>query len=124
MALTCPLLLLLAFASADFGRIIHAYLAVSSASRAAAEYGSTHSLTPHTSAAWEANVRKAADAQMQGLQNYSPQLLDVQIAPTHDDENLLRVAVEVKYPFRMAVNSSALPSSVLLRHRVVMRQSR
>src|SRR6188768_3871857 len=72
LALILPLVLLLACASADFGRVIHAHLAVSNAARCGAEYGSMHGYTDYTRASWEEKVRRAIEEELEGLTLFDP----------------------------------------------------
>jgi Flp pilus assembly protein TadG len=71
MAIVLPLVLLLACACVDFGRVIQAYLAVSNAARSGAEYGAMHGFTPYTRSAWETQIRRAIEDELQSLPGFS-----------------------------------------------------
>lgn len=122
MAVVTPVLLLLAFGCTDFGRVFHAYAVVSNAARCGAEYGALHNFTSYTRGSWEAAVRSAVESDMQGLQGYQPQQLDVAITTTTDADGLFRVAVQVTYPFQTVIAWPGLPSPVSLSHRLEMRR--
>ena len=54
-AIVCPLLLLLALACSDFGRIAHYHEVVANAARTGAETGATRQFTDFTRPFWEAD---------------------------------------------------------------------
>jgi Flp pilus assembly protein TadG len=56
-AVALPILMLLALACADFGRVMHHYQIVSNAARTGAEAGAMHKVTSFTRTSWEADVR-------------------------------------------------------------------
>lgn len=122
MAIVTPLLLLFALASADFGRVVHAYAVVSNAARCGAEYGSMHGVTPYTRENWETRIRQIVDEEMQGLSGFNEEQMMLMIATSTDADNLTRTAVEVKYPFQSVIQWLGLPSEVTLTHRVEMRR--
>ena len=122
MAIVTPLLLLFAFASADFGRIVHAYAVVSNAARCGAEYGSMHGVTPYTRESWESRIRQTVDQEMQGLSGFEGEHVNLTVTTSTDADNLTRAAVEVKYPFHTVIDWLGLPSEVTLTHRVEMRR--
>jgi len=122
MAIVAPLLLLFALASADFGRVVHAYAVVSNAARCGAEYGSMHGFTPYTRASWESRIRQRATEEMEGVSGFDAGQMNLTITTSEDGDELLRTAVEVEYPFHTVVNWLGLPSRVTLTHRVEMRR--
>jgi Flp pilus assembly protein TadG len=124
MALVCPLVLLFAFATTDFGRVMAAYLVVCNAARVGADYGSTNGYTSYTQASWQAAIRQAVNQEMQGLLGYQASQLQLSITATPDPDGLYHVTVEVSYPFTTVVNWPGVPSLVLLDHSVTARRSR
>jgi Flp pilus assembly protein TadG len=124
MAVVLPVLLLLALACTDFGRIVHGFIAVANAARCGAEYGSMHKFTPYTQSSWEAQVRQVVNDEMVGLAGFDTDELQVNITTTTDEDELFRASVNVAYPFRMVVNWPGLPATTTLRHTVQMRQIR
>jgi Flp pilus assembly protein TadG len=124
MALVLPLILLLAFAVADFGRVVHAYLVVSNAARCGAEYGSMHEFTVYTRSSWEAQIRSVMEGEMSGLQGFSATNLQSTYTTTTDSDGLFQVRVGATYPFTTIVSWPGIPAQVLLSHQVEMRQVR
>ena len=124
MALVCPLVLMFAFATTDFGRVMAAYLAVCNAARVGADYGSTNGYTSYTQASWQAAIRQAVNQEMQGLLGYQSSQLQLSITATPDPDGLYHVTVEVSYPFTTVVNWPGVPASVLLDHSVTARRIR
>jgi Flp pilus assembly protein TadG len=124
MALVCPLVLLFAIATTDFGRVMAAYLVVCNAARVGADYGSTNGYTSYTQASWQAAIRQAVNQEMQGLLGYQSSQLQLTITTTLDPDALYHVTVEVSYPFTTVVNWPGVPASVLLDHSVTARRIR
>jgi Flp pilus assembly protein TadG len=121
-ALVLPLLAVFLFGCADFGRAIHAQIAITNAARVGAEYGATHRFTPSTRPDWESRLREAVQEEAASLGGLDPDALDVVVEveePTPDD---LRVHVQATYPFRTAVSWPGLPDTLTLRHEAAMRQ--
>src|SRR5580692_10683547 len=88
MALDCPLVLMFAFATTDFGRVMAAYLVVCNAARVGADYGSMNGYTSYTQASWQAAIRQAVNQEMQGLSGYQSSQLQLSITPTPDPDGL------------------------------------
>jgi Flp pilus assembly protein TadG len=124
MALVCPLVLLFAFATTDFGRVMAAYLVVCNAARVGADYGSTNGYTSFTRTSWETAIRQVVNQEMLGLSSYQPGQLQVSITATPDPDGLYHVTVEVSYPFTTVVNWPGVPSLVSLDHSVTARRIR
>ncbi len=124
MALVLPLVLLFAFASVDFGRVVHAYIAVSNAARCGAEYGSMDKFTSYTRDNWESGVQAAIDQEMQGLPGFVNGNLANTVTTTTDSDGLFLAKVEVTYSFHTIVNWPGVPSNVAVDHQVTMRQIR
>jgi Flp pilus assembly protein TadG len=122
MAIICPLVLLMAFATTDFGRVVYAYMSVSNAARVGAEYAALHGFTAYSQASWESQLRQVVDNEMQGLSGYQSANLQVVINATTDAAGVSLVSVEVRYPFSTIVNWIGVPSEVLLDHAVEMRR--
>jgi Flp pilus assembly protein TadG len=124
MALICPLVLLFAFATVDFGRVMAAYFVVCNAARVGADYGSSNGYTAYTQATWQAGIKQAVEQEMQGLSGYQSGLLQLTVTATPDPDGLYHVAVEVSYPFTTAINWIGVPSLVQLDHSVTARRIR
>lgn len=123
-ALCVPLLLLMAIACADFGRIAYFHQVVCNAARTGAEHGATHKFTDYTKAEWEAGIRDAVLAEMQNIPSFNSGDLTYSLTTTVDADEMARVNVSVSYPFRTVVNWPALPNDVLLHKSVQFRQFR
>ena len=124
LALVLPLLLLLAAGAADFGRIAHAYIALSNATRTGAEYGSRHSFTTFTRPSWEEQITLSVQREAEGTPTLDTNQLAVEISTVTDGDELFRVAVVGRLPFRTTIAWPWLPQVVNLAHRVEMRQIR
>lgn len=123
-AIVLPLVLLLTFATIDFGRIVYAYVAVSNAAYAGAEYGSMHQFTSYTQASWQAQIQTAIQNEMQNLSGFTAANLQSSSSTTTDSDGLFQVTVNVSYPFSTIVNWPGVPHQIQLTHQVVMRQIR
>src|SRR4051794_9910946 len=82
LALCLPLLLLFAFASADFGRVVRYAETVSNAARSGAESGAIHKFTDFTRPDWEADVRHAVVDEMSNIPNYDESKLVYELSTT------------------------------------------
>src|SRR3954467_10046743 len=91
LALTLPIVLLFAFAGADFGRIAHFDQVVSNAARTGAESGATHKFTSFTRPDWEADVRQAVVDEMSNIPSYNASKLTYQLSTTTDANGLTRI---------------------------------
>jgi Flp pilus assembly protein TadG len=123
-AIVCPLLLLLALACSDFGRIAHHHEVVANAARAGAERGATRQFTDYTRAFWEAEIRQAVVTEMQNLKTFAEAELGYSLSTASDADGLARIVVEVSYPFRTSVSWPGLPAETQVRQRVEFRQFR
>ncbi len=123
-AVALPILMLLALACADFGRVMHHYQIVSNAARTGAEAGAMHKVTSFTRAAWEADVRAAVLEELANLPNFNEASLDYQLTTTVDANDLTTIKVQITYPFESAVAWPALPHVIELRGLSQIRQFR
>lgn len=124
LALTLPIVLLFAFASADFGRIAHCDQIVSNAARSGAESGATHKFTDFTRPDWEADVRQAVIDEMTNIDGFDESKLEYELSTSFDSDGLVKIVVEVGYPFRTVVTWPGLPAEVDLYQRLEARQFR
>jgi Flp pilus assembly protein TadG len=124
LALTLPIVLLFAFASADFGRIAHFDQIVSNAARTGAESGATHKFSDFTRNSWAAEVRQAVVDEMGNIPNFDESKLDYELSTTIDADGLARIVVEVGYPFRTVVAWPGVPAEVQLHQRFETREFR
>lgn len=123
-AVALPILMLLALACADFGRVMHHYQVVSNAARTGAEAGAMHKVTAFTRAAWEADVREAVLEELANLPDFDEASLEYELTTTVDANDLTTVQIEIVYPFESAVAWPALPHLIELRALSKIRQFR
>jgi Flp pilus assembly protein TadG len=123
-AVTLPILMLLALACADFGRVMHHYQIVSNAARTGAEAGAMHTVTSFTRTAWEADVREAVLEELANLPDFNEASLDYELTTTVDANDLTTVQLEIVYPFESAVAWPLLPQIIELRALSKIRQFR
>jgi Flp pilus assembly protein TadG len=123
-AVALPILMLLALACADFGRVMHHYQIVSNAARTGAEAGAMHKVTSFTRTAWEADVREAVLEELANLPDFNEASLDYELTTTVDANDLTTVQLEIVYPFESAVAWPLLPQIIELRALSKIRQFR
>lgn len=123
-AVALPLLMLLALAAADFGRAMHHYQIVSNAARTGSEAGAMHKVNSFTRDAWEADVRNAVLEELANLPGFNESFLEFVLNASVDANGLTTIELELVYPFTSAVNWPALPHTIELRKRSVIRQFR
>ena len=123
-AVALPILMLLALACADFGRVMHHYQIVSNAARTGAEAGAMHTVTSFTRTAWEADVREAVLEELANLPDFNEASLDYELTTTVDANDLTTVQLEIVYPFESAVAWPLLPQNIELRTLSKIRQFR
>ena len=123
-AVALPILMLLALACADFGRVMHHYQIVSNAARTGAEAGAMHTVTSFTRTAWEADVREAVLEELANLPEFNEASLDYELTTTVDANDLTTVQLEIVYPFESAVAWPLLPQIIELRALSKIRQFR
>jgi Flp pilus assembly protein TadG len=124
LALCLPVLLLFAFASADFGRVSRYAEIVSNAARGGAESGAIHKFTDFTRPDWEADVKQAVVDEMSNIPSYDASKLVYQLSTATDADGLAWIAVDVTYPFRTVVAWPGLPTNVDLHRHFEMREFR
>jgi Flp pilus assembly protein TadG len=129
-AIILPLLVTVVLACVDFGRFASAYILVTNAARAGAQYGVMNNFTSSTLTAWQNGVRNAALAEVgSGSSSNLTVLTPTTTTDTSASENgLKRVQVTVQYNFRTVVpwnwSGLGLPSQVTLQQKVEMRMIR
>jgi Flp pilus assembly protein TadG len=124
MALTLPVLLLLAFGCVDLGRAASAKIVVCNAARAGAEYGSTRGMTTFNQATWEQAIRDEVETEMQGIPSFDDAKLSVSIITADGDYDLDIVSVTVAYNFDTVTGWPGIPASISLNHTVSMQRFR
>jgi Flp pilus assembly protein TadG len=124
LALTAPVVVLLALGAMDFGRVAYFAVVVSNASRAGAEAGAIRRFTVETEPLWRSQVRDAVTQEMENLPSFQQSDLATQIVTSSDSNGAVHVAVEVRYPFRTIVSWPGLPTEIPLREHVEYRQFR
>lgn len=123
-AVALPILMFMALACADFGRVMHHYQIVSNAARTGAGAGAMHKVTPLTRAAWEADIREAVLEELANLPAFDEGSLDYELTTTVDGNDLTIVKLEISYPFETAVAWPGLPHQIDLRALSQVRQFR
>jgi Flp pilus assembly protein TadG len=124
LALVLPLLMTIVLGCVDFGRIAYAYIAVANASRVGAEYGATHKFTPYTQSSWASRLRQGVADEMAHVTAFDPAKLQTTISTTTDAYGLVRVTIDVEYPFAVIVPWPGMPQTVSLWRRTSMREIR
>ncbi|WP_158265444.1 TadE family protein [Blastopirellula marina] len=123
-AFVAPVLLLLAIACADFGRIPGHTHVVSNAARSGAETGGSKKFTDFTRPSWEADVKQSIENELANLPSFDPNRMEIDVSTTVDSSGLHVVTVEVMYPFMTSVAWPGIPRETNIRRRVVYRQFR
>jgi Flp pilus assembly protein TadG len=123
-AIVLPMLMLFALGGADFGRIAFYSDVVSNAARVGAEIGGTRRFTADTRAAWETKIQQAITEEMQHVPHFNANRLTSSISTQTDSDGIVRVIVDVSYPFTTVVNWPVLPHEVTLHEHVHYRQFR
>ena len=123
-AIALPLVLLLALACADFGRVAHYHEVVCNAARTGAESGASHKFTSFTKSSWQDGIRNAVLSEMQNIPSFNAGDLAYNLSTTVDSDDLATINVSVTYPFRTMVSWPGLPSQILLHKTVQFRQFR
>ena len=123
-AMVCPVLVLMALACSDFGRVSHFYEAVANAARVGAETGATQRFSDFTQTLWEERIQEAVLGEMESLPQFDAGRMtyDLSVTDLSDDQHL--ITVEVSYRFHTTVAWPDLPSDIELRKRVSFRQFR
>jgi Flp pilus assembly protein TadG len=124
LALALPLLMLLALAASDFGRVFHAREIVSNAARTGASAGACRGFTPITRQAWEEHVRESATEEMQSLASFQEADMTYDLEVTDEATDFPRTAVTITYLFRSLVAWPGLPTEIEIRERVEVQRFR
>ncbi|BBO33079.1 TadE family protein [Lacipirellula parvula] len=124
LAVSLPILMLMALACADFGRVMHHYQIVSNAARTGAETGAMRKFTTLTRTEWENEVRQAVVEELAGLPDFNEGSLDYALSTTTDANNLATVEIEISYPFTSAVSWPGLPHELDMKALSRVRQFR
>lgn len=123
-AIVLPILLTMAFAAADFSRVMGMASELSNAVRSGAESGATHRPTSLTYNSWEARVRTAILEELGDSNRFDVGKVSISIALSTDSHGWQIVRITGQYPFQTAVSWPFLPNQVPLRSQVAMRQYR
>lgn len=124
LAVSLPVLMLLALSCADFGRVMHHYQIVSNAARTGTDAGAMRKFTPLTRAVWEEEVRLTVHEELGNLPDFDEDLLQYELTTSVDANDLTTVRVEITYPFRSAVAWPGIPHELQLRALSQVRQFR
>jgi Flp pilus assembly protein TadG len=124
LALTLPLLLLLAFGCVELGRAVSIYTMVSCAARAGAEYGATHGYTSYTYASWQGQVAQQVQNAVQGNPSFNSSLLSVNVNTTPETGGFNLTTVTANYQFSTITQWPGLPHQFTITHTVGMRRYR
>lgn len=125
VALVLPLLMLILLGCIDFGRFAYAHIAVTSAARCGAAFGTVNPYTTATEANWRSQVRGRVAEEMRSVMDadagFGDADLQVTATRTIDAGGLWRVRVEVAYPFATLVPWPGVPARMDLRRAAEMR---
>ncbi|WP_417735329.1 TadE family protein [Rosistilla oblonga] len=124
LAIALPMLMLFTLACADLGRVIHLKVALSNATRVAAEYGAMRKVTSINRDEWTAGIQQAFASDLQATAAFADIETTVQADTEEGELGLYRVRVESQCEFVPAVDWPGLPSSIDLQASVVMLQLR
>jgi len=124
LALTLPLLLLVAFGCAELGRAVAIYTMVSCAARAGAEYGATHGYTNYSYASWQSQVKQQAQTAVQGNSSFNSNLLSIAVNTTAEAGGFNLTTVTANYQFSTITQWPGLPHQFTITHTVGMRRYR
>lgn len=124
LALTLPLLLLMAFGCVELGRAVAIYCAISNAACAGAEYGSTHVCTSYTYSSWQTQVIQDVQNEVQGNHGLDANLLTATVSSTAQTGGYDLTTVTASYKFQTITTWPGLPSEFTLSHSVSMRRYR
>lgn len=113
-ALLLPFLLLVAVGATDLGRFSYANIAVATAARNGAQYGSTSK----TAAKDTTGIKTAAQSETSGLPGYSSSNPTVTSTYTSSSSKL---SVTVSFQFNSLMRYPGLPSSVTITRTVKLR---
>jgi Flp pilus assembly protein TadG len=120
LALILPVLLLLTLGAVDYGRFSYSWIAVANASRAAAGFASVQPVSPTSQGAWQAGIRQAAQAELEGLPGFDPSQMTVTAELLQDDGGRQRAFVTVGYPFRTLFPWGGIPATLMLQQSTAM----
>lgn len=123
-AITAPLMMLVALATADMGRAFHYREAVSNAARIGAARAAARGFTDFTREAWESDIRAAVLAELGNLPDFKEADLQYELTVTSDGTEFYNAAVDLVYPFRNAIAWPTLPQVIPIHERVEMRRFR
>src|SRR5262245_24495529 len=115
LALLLPVLMLLALAIVDFGRIAYAHIALGSAARAGAAHGIMNPFAPESAGAWEQQVQQKARDEMEQQTGYDPSLLTTTTSVSLEETGLRRVRVQASFSsFETIVRWPGIPGRLTL----------
>jgi Flp pilus assembly protein TadG len=124
LALTLPLLLLLAFGCVELGRAVSIYSMVCSAARAGAEYGATHGYNSYTYASWQTQVQQQMTTAPQGNPTFDSTKFSSSINTTAEPGGFNLTTVTANYQFKTITQWPGLPNQFTISHTVAMRRYR
>lgn len=124
LTLVLPVVVLIALVCVDLGRFAYSAIALSNATRAAAQYGATHRRTDYTRRWWEAAVRETLLEEMANLPHFDEARLTLSVEAVDQPGDLPRIDVRAGYPFETVVPWPGLPRRLDLERSVSMRQYR
>jgi Flp pilus assembly protein TadG len=124
LALTLPLLLLLAFGCVELGRAVAIYTMVSCGARAGAEYGATHGYTNYTYSSWQSQVQQQVQNAVQGNPSFNPNQLSVSVNTTPEPGGFNLATVTANYQFSTITQWPGIPHQFTITHSVGMRRYR
>jgi Flp pilus assembly protein TadG len=124
MAVVLPMVLVLVIGCIDGGRAIAAYIAVSNATRAGADWAASHRFGAVNQATWEAHVRSDVAEEMAGTNGLDANQLAIGILTANGTDSSIWVTVTASYPFQPAIPWPGMPAQWTLEHSVTACQYR
>jgi Flp pilus assembly protein TadG len=122
LALVLPLLMLLALACVDFGRVAYLHIALNGAARAGAAHAIMNPDIAAGSGNWQEEIQQKAREEMEQQTGYDPDRLTTTATLTLEPTGLRRVRVEATYAsFEPLVPWPGIPAQLTLVRAVEMR---
>jgi Flp pilus assembly protein TadG len=119
-AVALPLLMTLALAAADFGRVFHAREVVASAARAGVFQAAGRGFSDFTRATWEADVRAAVLAEMANLPGFDEADLEFELTVVDGADDRFTAELALDYEFQCAVAWPFLPQTATIHERFIL----
>jgi Flp pilus assembly protein TadG len=117
-ALVLPVLIIIALGTVDLGHGVHTQIALASAVREAAMYGSTKGYSEHTQDSWEAEIVERVASEMSNCTGYNAANLDVEIAVDEDSGDEPRLTVSATYQYETVIHWPGFPETIEIKDQI------